>query len=846
MEFLFKSRSQGKRQIKPSQDIQYLEDTFAQESSEDSDFKLDSDHEDKMDRENSSASGSSSSSSDGDSEEDDDGQEDEEDLEEKDFHLTSRDLLGISKQEAPTETDDELLFRFKICACCLGQSSNDANEIVECDGCGVSVHETCYGVTESGSVASNISDASTEPWFCDPCQAGLSGSPSCELCPVIGGVYKETNVGRWVHLICALYVNGVAFGDIDKLSGITLFELNYSNWGKKPCGLCEQSRFSRTGICIQCDAGMCRSSFHATCAQSMGLLAEPIFTETDPYIAHCRLHSDKSAIKSRKRLYAISKKQAERRRSLILQSWEGQNISSTSSRPLPDESPAQRILRKLNRRRARYLFGNKKNEISLPFKKTPRFLSSSSSAIRKTQRLAECATGLSSDRQRAKEAQVLAIQEIQKKWNLSASFNVEFVAYYHDRQIRLRDFKNMLSEQMKSSSLMRTLQSEAQAKCEKMNEERDASMDINTSFRDKIKFYTNTLIALGVTLPQGHDQILKASASGPLNGGSPTSLHNNISNGNYSMSKTVGQSTPLNLKQCGVCSGTQDQHLLIPCDTCHLHYHLGCLNPPLTRMPKRSKLYKWQCSECDKLSSEDEANPVDVSGPRKLRQKRTLSKGGGGGPPPYSSDEDVVMQMKQFLQKEEEKASKMMSKPLNGNSHSDPTQEEPPASVDLDSARAEKKRLKKERKREKKRRKLQNLSEESKPPSNSAGPNDDIEVLSSTEPSPGGEEVMKPIKIRIRTLYENNPVTGLEEQSSFSPKAKKKRLSADSRDVRTFCNKCETSGSNGNLVRCDECKKCYHFSCLIPPVKKSPKVAGYGWHCNECDPSDVDSDWHLD
>jgi hypothetical protein len=73
-----------------------------------------------------------------------------------------------------------------------------------------------------------------------------------------------------------------------------------------------------------------------------------------------------------------------------------------------------------------------------------------------------------------------------------------------------------------------------------------------------------------------------------------------------------------------------------------------------------------------------------------------------------------------------------------------------------------------------------------------------------------------------------------------------KRLSTSNRDVRTQCDKCDGPGSNGNLVRCDECRRCYHFSCLIPPVKKSPKVAGYSWHCVDCDPSDRDSDWHLD
>ena len=63
---------------------------------------------------------------------------------------------------------------------------------------------------------------------------------------------------------------------------------------------------------------------------------------------------------------------------------------------------------------------------------------------------------------------------------------------------------------------------------------------------------------------------------------------------------------------------------------------------------------------------------------------------------------------------------------------------------------------------------------------------------------------------------------------------------------RTRCDVCGQEGSNENLVRCDVCKKCFHFLCLLPPVKKSPKVAGYSWHCNDCDPSDRDSDWHLD
>ena len=36
--------------------------------------------------------------------------------------------------------------RAKICGTCLGETSDHTNEIVECDGCGVAVHEACYGI----------------------------------------------------------------------------------------------------------------------------------------------------------------------------------------------------------------------------------------------------------------------------------------------------------------------------------------------------------------------------------------------------------------------------------------------------------------------------------------------------------------------------------------------------------------------------------------------------------------------------------------------------------------------------------------------------------------------------
>ena len=45
MEFLFQNRGAGKRQVKPSQDIALLEDQLGGESSDDSEYRVDSDRD---------------------------------------------------------------------------------------------------------------------------------------------------------------------------------------------------------------------------------------------------------------------------------------------------------------------------------------------------------------------------------------------------------------------------------------------------------------------------------------------------------------------------------------------------------------------------------------------------------------------------------------------------------------------------------------------------------------------------------------------------------------------------------------------------------------------------------
>ncbi|KAK4337416.1 hypothetical protein RND71_043873 [Anisodus tanguticus] len=222
-------------------------------------------------------------------------------------------LNSLSLLKPKQENSDIKYKKLFICSICLSDESLEIDEIVECDCCSITVHESCYGLInpneEVESLDSDASSNTTEPWFCDACKANSSVVDlNCELCPIQGGIFKQTETGRWVHLVCALYINGVAFSNTQQLSGITLFEMNYERWGLRSCVLCEDERFARTGVCISCDAGMCRNYFHVTCAQAHGLLCDAQNSDeaevVDPFYAHCKQHAlEKHVVKVKKRNY---------------------------------------------------------------------------------------------------------------------------------------------------------------------------------------------------------------------------------------------------------------------------------------------------------------------------------------------------------------------------------------------------------------------------------------------------------------------------------------------------------------------------------------------------------------
>ncbi|KAK5604902.1 PHD finger protein 14 [Crenichthys baileyi] len=413
------------------------------------------------------------------------------------------------------------------------------------------------------------------------------------------GIFKETDAGRWVHVVCALYVPGVAFGDIDKLRPVTLTEMNYSKYGAKECSFCEDARFARTGVCISCDAGMCRSYFHVTCAQREGLLSEAAAEEdiADPFFAYCKQHADRFDRKWKRKNY------------LALQSYCKVSLQEREKQLTPEAQA--RITTRLQQYRAKAeLSRNTRPQAWVPREKLPRPLTSSASAIRKLMRKAEL-MGISTDIFPVDTSDASASMDGRRKHKQPA-LTADFVNYYLERNMRMIQIQDNISEQKNLKDKLESEQEKLHVEYNKLCEFLEELLNVNGTLRNEgqaLWALLGGIVGQKLSTPA----ILKAPKErkpSKKEGGTPGK----------------SSSLPAILYSCGICKKNQDQHLLVLCDTCKLYYHLGCLEPPLTRMPKKTKNSYWQCSECDQASS-DEADIAMETLPDGTKRSRRQIKG---------------------------------------------------------------------------------------------------------------------------------------------------------------------------------------------------------------------------
>lgn len=415
---------------------------------------------------------------------------------------------------------------------------------------------------------------------------------------------------------------------MDRLASVTLFEMAYSKWGSKSCSLCEDARFARTGVCIECDAGMCHTYFHVTCAQREGLLSEAHSEEVDqadPFYAHCKLHSDKTLVRRRRRNWLALQIRAQYRQELLKQPGH------------LDTEEQRRIQRKLAKHRHKYLAHKASRQAPwVPTQKMPRLLTTSASACRQLARKAEL-MGIDTAALEAQEAQLVALVDVRKKWHIPPAFSVEFIGYYLDRNLRVISMKRKLQELLDVNTQLLTDQQRLDRRYDEVMKDNEEQIRINVTLKEKIELYhqvirlagyvkplpligdlskprvptlgrynndccyyvdfykksvyKNSFLGTGLGVPTAAALKMGVGFPLPVSKGSEGAREGRVLS---SQAMELTQKPELTLRhQCGICRRATNQHLLAKCDTCHLHYHLSCLSPPLSRMPKKTKLMGW-------------------------------------------------------------------------------------------------------------------------------------------------------------------------------------------------------------------------------------------------------------
>ncbi|KAB0395248.1 hypothetical protein E2I00_015035, partial [Balaenoptera physalus] len=291
-----------------------------------------------------------------------------------------------------------------ICCVCLGDNSEDADEIIQCDNCGITVHE--------------------------------------------------------------------AFGDIDKLRPVTLTEMNYSKYGAKECSFCEDPRFARTGVCISCDAGMCRAYFHVTCAQKEGLLSEAAAEEdiADPFFAYCKQHADRLDRKWKRKNY------------LALQSYCKMSLQEREKQLSPEAQA--RINARLQQYRAKAeLARSTRPQAWVPREKLPRPLTSSASAIRKLMRKAEL-MGISTDIFPVDNSDTSSSVDGRRKHKQPA-LTADFVNYYFERNMRMIQIQENMAEQKNIKDKLENEQEKLHVEYNKLCESLEELQNLNGKLRSE-------------------------------------------------------------------------------------------------------------------------------------------------------------------------------------------------------------------------------------------------------------------------------------------------------------------------------------------------------------------------
>ena len=554
MPFLFVSRGAGKREIKV---IQYkneiaerAKDMSSESSSEDEEWQAkQEDITEQIVQENG-----------------------EEDVDMTNVPLMdeSHKAVNTTIEKKPKDSSNKVLKISQLEAldasiCCVCLTGPEEDNVIECDSCGITIHEGCYGATPTDPDNEEIDMT----WFCEPCVANLD-ELQCELCPNKNGVMKHTDSGKFAHLVCALYSDGIGFNDTVKLEPIITTDIPPSKFGYKKCDLCEDTRFAFTGLVVECDAGLCKSSFHITCAQKLGYLMENSSEDikTNPFFAYCKVHVDKDIARPNKKAYVLLQEHLKAFKNKAIDN--DKQMSLQTRRKEYIEIRIQAVVPAvMTERHPRALFGSVSAFTNLTKKAELFGLNTHANIIEETDFTEKSVKVIKPD----------VSVEFAKQYEIRQSQREETVDRYN---YHYKNLLNLREEEHKLQAEINELQVQVPKVSKKYEKVRKQAVAI-------WKF-------LSIVEPTEYDI--------------PDCLmqKQNIKIKSHVIKRKIG------LKFCHICKHGDALESMVDCDECHNWFHFSCLDPPLTRNPKVSKKWAWFCTGCTTKDIESQAPGKEQNG----------------------------------------------------------------------------------------------------------------------------------------------------------------------------------------------------------------------------------------
>ena len=102
----------------------------------------------------------------------------------------------------------------------------------------------------------------------------------------------------------------------------------------------------------------------------------------------------------------------------------------------------------------------------------------------------------------------MSIIEAKKKWGVAPAFNLEFVAYYEDREKRIKDLRKQVTQDKLDFEDLRNSESEVTVKFDKMNKVFFDSTKTNEKLRRKVELVRSLLGLGGADIPKAVPKVV--------------------------------------------------------------------------------------------------------------------------------------------------------------------------------------------------------------------------------------------------------------------------------------------------------------------------------------------------